>query len=397
MLMKNEYDAVVIGGGPAGSGAATAAAKAGLSVLMIEKRAEIGSPKRCGEGLSKSAAERMGIKESDPAWVCQNIKGATVYAPNGKFARVDFPDSEGWVIERKIFDKNLARKAAEAGATVVSKTEAISLLKENDKIIGVRIKHQDEEMDVKAKIIIAADGVESKIAREAGINTTLKHEDIASAAQYEMANVDVDQDRLELYFGNEIAGGGYVWIFPKGGKNANVGIGVRKPFAKRKAIEYLNDFINSHENLKKGSIIEFNTGGVPVGAIMKNMVTDNFIVAGDAAHQVNPIHGGGISESYVGGRIAGEIAAEAIKKDNTSKEFLSKYNDIWWNERGEKLQKIEKLRKVVESLKDDDLNWLADHLKGEDLVELSKANKFKFLAEIMMKRPSLLLLARKLV
>ncbi|MBU0898456.1 MAG: geranylgeranyl reductase family protein, partial [Nanoarchaeota archaeon] len=256
--MKNEYDAVVIGGGPAGSGAATAAAKAGLSVLMIEKRAEIGSPKRCGEGLSKSAAERMGIKESDPAWVCQNIKGATVYAPNGKFARVDFPDSEGWVIERKIFDKNLARKAAEAGATVVSKTEAISLLKENDKIIGVRIKHQDEEMDVKAKIIIAADGVESKIAREAGINTTLKHEDIASAAQYEMANVDVDQDRLELYFGNEIAGGGYVWIFPKGGKNANVGIGVRKPFAKRKAIEYLNDFINSHENLKKGSIIEFN-------------------------------------------------------------------------------------------------------------------------------------------
>ncbi|MFH1445553.1 MAG: NAD(P)/FAD-dependent oxidoreductase [Nanoarchaeota archaeon] len=397
MNIKNEYDVVVVGGGPAGSGAAEAIAKTGLSVLMIEKRAEIGSPKRCGEGLSKSAADRMGI-EPDPSWICQTIKGATIYAPDGRYVRADFDDIEGWVIERKIFDKFLARKAAEAGAIVMAKTEALSLLKNGDKIVGVKIQHQNEEMNVKAKIVIAADGVESKLAREAGINTTLKHEDVASCAQFEMANVDVDQYRLELYLGNEkIAPAGYAWIFPKGGKNANVGIGVRKPWASKKAIEYLKDFINSREGLKKGSIIEFNAGGVPVGAIMKDMVLDNFMVAGDAAHQVNPIHGGGISESFVGGRIAGEVASEAIKSGDISKEALSKYNELWWNERGEKLQKIEKLRKVVESMKDDDFNWLVDYLSGDDLIALSKAKKFKLLSDIMIKRPSMILLARKLL
>ncbi|HJW96799.1 MAG TPA: NAD(P)/FAD-dependent oxidoreductase, partial [archaeon] len=185
-------------------------------------------------------------------------------------------------------------------------------------------------------------------------------------------------------------------IFPKGKNEANVGIGVRKPWAKKTALEYLNDFVQSQPGLKKGSIVEVNGGGVPVGALMENMVADNFMIVGDAAHQVNPIHGGGIAESFVAGRMAAQVAVQAIKKGDTSKKALSEYNRLWWKERGESLQKLVRLREVTESLKDEELNWLAGYLQGEDLIEFARSSGLKKLGLILMKKPRLIKLAKKL-
>jgi digeranylgeranylglycerophospholipid reductase len=389
------YDIVVIGAGPAGSSAAMNAAKAGLKVLMVEKRAEIGSPKRCGEGLSRSSLERMGFQPEN-AWIRRTILGASVYAPNGKKITIDYKGPEGWVIERKVFDKWLAQKAVEAGAKVRAKPAAVTLLKKDGKVSGVTLESQGKRWDVQTRIVIAADGVESKMAREAGIDTTLKLVDIASGAQFEMSGVDIDHDRIELYFGTDVAPAGYVWIFPKGKNEANVGIGVRKPWSKKVALEYLNDFVESHPGLKKGSILEVNAGGVPVGALMQNMVTDNFMIVGDAAHQVNPIHGGGIAESFIGGRMAAQVAANAIRSGNTSKKALSEYNKLWWGERGEKLNRLVKLREVMESLSDEEMDWLAEYITGEDLIDFARSSGLKKLGLILMKKPRLIKLAKKL-
>jgi digeranylgeranylglycerophospholipid reductase len=394
--IPKQVDVVVVGAGPAGSSAAKTCAENGLKVLMFEKRPEIGSPKRCGEGLSKTSLERMGI-ELDRSWVNQDIYGQTIYAPNGKFVRIDYDETKGWIIERKIFDKYLACKAARAGAMVLARTEVLGLIKNNNKVCGVKIKTRDREVEVRSKIVIAADGVESKLAREAGLDTTLKLTEIASSVQFEMTGIKIDPKRIELYFGNKIAPGGYVWIFPKGKDTANVGIGVRKPWAKKPAIEYLEDFINSHSNLKSGSVIEVNSGGVPVGGLLENMVADNFMVVGDAAHQVNAIHGGGISEGWVAGRIVAEVAIKAIKRKDCSARVLSEYNKKWWRERGNKLKKLVKLREVAESLSDDELNWLANYLTGQDLIDFSRASGLKKLAIILMKKPRLIKLARKLL
>jgi digeranylgeranylglycerophospholipid reductase len=394
--MMESYDVVVVGGGPAGSSAAMAAAKAGLKVLMVEKRAEIGAPKRCGEGLSKSALERMGL-EFDACWACRTVLGASAYAPNGRKITVDYKGPEGWVIERKVFDKWLAKKAVGAGAKVMAKTDAVALIKKGGKVAGLTLESEGKRWDVEAKVVIACDGVESKLGREAGIDTTIKLADIASGIQFEMAGVDIDPDRIELYFGNAIAPAAYAWIFPKGEHEANVGIGVRKPWAKKTALEYLKDFVESMPGLRKGSIIEVNAGGVPVGGLMEDMVTDGLILAGDAAHQVNPIHGGGIGESFMAGRIAGQVTAKAIKNGDVSKKALSEYNKLWWKERGEKLKKLVKLREVMESLSDEELNWLVDYLSGEDLIEFARSSGLKKLGIILMKKPKLLVLAKKLL
>jgi len=398
-FVDESYDIVIVGAGPAGSAAAMAGARAGLKVLMIEKRAEVGCPKRCGEGLSIHGLQRMGI-EKDERWINRHITGTTVYAPNGKAVKVPFEagEYEGWIIERKIFDKMLADMAADAGAKILTKTECMGLIKnESGRANGVRLGFNGERWDVGAKVVIAADGVESCIAREAGIDTKNKPVDFAAGVQFEMSNIDIDPDVIELYFGAEIAPGGYVWCFPKGERRANVGIGVRKPWAKKSAIEYLKDFINSRPGLKKGSIIEVNAGGIPVGGLLDDMVLDNFMVVGDAAHQVNAIHGGGIAEAFVSGRIAGEVAAKSIKAGDTSKSALSEYNDRWYEERGNRLKKLIKLREVVERLSDDDLNYLAEELEGTDLVGFANARGFAKLAKVLMKKPRLLLLGRNLL
>lgn len=322
--------------------------------------------------------------------------GASVYAPNGKKITIDYKGPEGWVIERKVFDKWLAKKAAGAGAKVLAKTDAVSLIKKSGRVSGATLESNGQKWDVGARIVIAADGVESKLAREVGIDTTFRLVDIASGAQFEMAGVDIDPDRIELYFGNEVAPAGYAWIFPKGRKEANVGIGVRKPWARKTALEYLKDFVESNPGLKKGSIVEVNAGGVPVGGLMQDMVADSFMIVGDAAHQVNPIHGGGISESFVAGRIAAQVAVKAIKKGDTSKKALSEYNKLWWKERGERLSRLVKLREVSESLSDEELNWLAEYLSGEDLVGFARASGLKKLGFILMKKPRLIKLAKKL-
>lgn len=197
--MTESYDILVIGAGPAGSSVAITASKSGLSVLVVEKRAEIGSPKRCGEGLSKSALARMGL-EPDASWIRRTILGASAYAPNGKKITVDYKGPEGWVIERKVFDKWLAKKAAEAGAKVLAKTDAVSLVRKAGKVSGAVLESNGQKREVQAKIVIAADGVESKMAREAGIDTTLRLVDVASGVQFEMAGVDIDPDRVRALF-----------------------------------------------------------------------------------------------------------------------------------------------------------------------------------------------------
>ena len=281
----------------------------------------------------------MGI-ELPSYCISTEIYGATVYAPNGKFVRIDYEDKEGWVIERKLFDKYLATLASNEGALIKAKSNVVKIKRKDKKVYLSYIDSTGNERVVITNVVIACDGIESKIARELGLNTSLAHIDIASCIQFEMTNVEIDEKRIELYFGNNIAPGGYVWIFPKGKRHANIGIGVRKPFAKKHAIDYLLDFISKNEKLKNGSIIEVNAGGVPVGGLMKNMVEDNLIVAGDAAHQVNPIHGGGISEAWVAGRIAADVVIKAFSKNDFRKKILDSYNQLWWGERGKKLEKI---------------------------------------------------------
>ena len=106
-----DYDVVIIGGGPAGLSAAELLANNGASVLCLDKKQEIGVPVRCAEGLGLGWFKRLNIKP-DKSFCAADIYGACLYAPSGKKLEIRFPELSGYVLERRIFEKHLARQAA---------------------------------------------------------------------------------------------------------------------------------------------------------------------------------------------------------------------------------------------------------------------------------------------
>lgn len=394
--MKEKCDVVVVGGGPGGTSVAKKCAENGLDVVLYEKRQEFGSPVRCAEGLSATSVKLLGEKIPKKC-VAQEVNGALVYAPNEKCVEIDY--GKGYIMERRMYDRWLAERASRAGVKVVAKSWIKDILRDNDYVKGVKGEFEGEKFKTESDMVVAADGVESKIARKVGMNTVNKPVNVDSGFQYEMVNIELkDPNKIELYFGNEIAPRGYVWIFPKGNDKANVGIGIGGTGNYGKtAKEFLNEWIENKPGIKKGSITSIISGGIPVGGFLENMVSNGFMTVGDAAHQVNPIHGGGMKEAYIAGQIAGKVIKKAFEKGDFSEEFLSQYNKKWWDERGEKLKKIQDLREVVEKLSNEDLNMLAENLTGKDLIAFSRGNKLGNLAKILMKKPRLIKLARHLL
>ncbi len=385
------YDVIIIGAGPAGASCGKELAEKGFSVKIFDRRKEIGTPKRCGEGVSESIIELVG--EIPSKCIAKKIKGARLYAPNGRYIEIVL-DRGGYILERKVFDKWMVEKAIKAGAEVQADSFIFDLIKEKEFFVGVKGEFLGEKFEERAKIIVCATGAESAIRKKAlGISTKLNI--IDSCLQYEMSGIEIDSDFIHIYFGNETSPRGYCWVFPKGRNRANVGVGVIP--GEKSAKFYLEKFINSHPEIKKGSIIEVNGGCVPVGNLLKNMVTNGLVVCGEAAHHVNPVHGGGINEAIISGKLAAKVISNCLEKNDVSAKALSKFNELWWKERGEFLRKVEKFREVLEKLSDEDLNDLVDVLKPEDIIEFSRGKKLSTFAKVLMRKPRLALLARHLL
>jgi digeranylgeranylglycerophospholipid reductase len=367
--MNENFDVIVVGAGPAGISVADRCAEHGLKVIALEKDLQIGAPVRCGEGLGLGWFKRLNLPPNKD-FAVQEIFGAVLYSPSEKKIEIRSDKVNGYIIERKAFEKFLARNAARKGAKFLTKTTVFDLIKEDNKIIGVKANFLGEEKEFYANVIVGADGVESTIARLAGLKTTnvLYHMD--SGLQYEMAGIELDDpNMIHLFFGEKIAPRGYVWIFPKGKDYANVGIGISASNEKT-ARYYLDKWIKEHPKIRKGAILEVNCGGIPVGGFLEKMTSNNLIVVGDAAHQVNPIHGGGMGIAIEAGRLAADVIKEAHEKEDFSDESLSIFNQKWFELRGNELKIILRKRQMFEKLSDQDFETLASAFTGEEIQKL---------------------------
>ena len=378
-----KYDVVVVGAGPAGSMAAKTLAEAGLSVVMLEKRQEIGDPVRCAEGVSKRGLKDL--VEVDPRWIAADLKGSRVFSPDGASIVLSEEQSggkTGYVLERKIFDRALAMEAACAGAEVMVKTRAQGLLKRDGMICGVSAMRSGETFQIEAPLVIGADGIESKVGRWAGIDTTLKLKDISTCAQFLVEDESINSNYCEFYFGNKIAPGAYAWLFPKGEKMANVGLGVlgSRSSGTGEPLRLLQEFVKSH--LPRGKVMEMDVGGVPVAPQLEAMTTDGVMLVGDAAHQSDPLTGGGIITGMTAGVIAGEVAADAISRGDVKRASLRDYEDRWKEPNGNKLQRHYDLKEFFIRLTDEDLNNLLHSLTNEDTVKMDLRDMLKSLLKL---------------
>lgn len=352
--MKTDYDIIVVGAGPAGSTAARYAAAGGASVLVLEKDRDVGYPVRCGEAVSHDGV--IQFIPPDPKWIASTVTKFRLVAPNGKSV-VPRLDGTGYVLERRIFDYELAKLAAKEGAEIVTKAYAYDLLRENGTITGVRALIKDKKVDIRASVVIAADGVESRIGKMAGIDTTCHIRDMESCAQMTLSGVEVEDDVLDFYFGDSVSPGGYLWVFPKGKDTANVGLGLSVEAAKKKsAIKFLHEFVE--KKFPHAAMLTHIAGGVPCATTLGTIVRENVLLVGDAAHQVNPVSGGGIISGMIGGMIGGEVAAEAVRNGNIS--HLAEYQKRWQKRLGWRHDVFYNIKEAISHFDDATLNNICD-------------------------------------
>ena len=383
------YDVVVVGGGPAGTMTAKWAAKGGAKVLIVEKRQEIGAPVRCGEGISRSWLDSVGIK-LDQKSVAWQVKGAKIVAPNGTsfFLSEKMAGNEvGIVLDRIFFDKLLAHDAVKAGADLMLKTSATGLLRTGGKVTGVKIKSFGETKEIKAGCVVAADGFESQVGRWAGIATSLAPRDITSCIQYRLTNISYDPNYCEFVLGSK-APGGYLWIFPKNEDTANVGIGMQLTKLKDRADvkKYLDKFIQNDPRLKKGKALEIVAGAVSICAPLDKTVGDGILLVGDAARQIDPITGGGISNSCRAGKVAGEVLAKATKERNFSEKSFERYEKGWRDLMENHLYRNWMAKEKLVTLSDETFNKIISALNE---VGVEKMSTFAILKAIEAKYPDL--------
>ncbi len=392
-IENKTWDVIVVGAGPAGLYAGIELAKSKASVLILDRKQEIGCPKRCAEGLSLRWFEILGLKPH-PEWSIQPIHGAALYGPNGKQIKMKNPKPQGFILERKIFEKHLAIDATRLGAKITMRHQVVDAKRVNG-IVELKVEVNNETKILKTKLVIACDGIDSLVARMLNLNTKNNLNDTDSGYQYEMTGISgYDENLLHLYFGNDVAPRGYVWIFPKRDKTANVGIGIGA-YEEKTAKYYLDKWIASQPNISKGSIIEVNGGGIPVGGFLESMSADNLLVAGDAGHMVDPIHGGGIGIAMEGGRLAGQVALRALKANDFSQKVLGTYTKEWYKLRGDELKRRLKSRHLLEKLSDDDFNYLAESITMDEALRigngtLTKADKLVLFTKKLVTRPKLL-------
>lgn len=380
--MKTNYDIIVVGAGPAGSIAARFAAERGVSVLMLEKDRDVGYPVRCGEAISK-----IGVEEfipGDDKWIAAKISKFSFNAPDGSEAIIDFGEA-GYVLERRIFDYELARTAADAGVEILTRAYVNGLLFEDGKICGVKYEHNGEQKKLKAKVVIAADGVESRVGRWAGLETHIDFRDMESAVQITAANIPVDQSTLYFYFGKDVAPNGYFWVFPKGHNKANIGLGVSGLIGKKKSAQsFLDDFMNKH--YPNAPVLTKIAGGVPCSITLDKISGPGIMLVGDAARQVNPLSGGGITSGMIGGKIAGTIAGEAIKMKMP--DHILTYDKAWYDRVGKRHEIYNRIKEGIYNFSDDKFNSIAHSVLK---IPIEKRTLGKVFTTALINNPSLLI------
>jgi len=348
-----DYDVVIIGSGPAGATTARVAAEQGLSVLLVDKRQELGAPIQCSGAVSRHALQATGVTPDDE-FIHQPIYGFNIYNAEGNNRRIDYrqlkPDDYGpgrqplgYVVDRRRFDRYLMTMAERAGTEVWLKTAGLGYSPQEDGSCLVQLQRFNTELEVRCRVLVGADGLQSQVGKWAGLRTHIRINELASCLQFIVDRVEND-GLLEIITGHRWAPGGYAWVFPKGEGYSEIGLGVVATMTQQHAQWHLDHFIEQSffkDRFRGYRILEIQGGGVPLAAPLRTQYADNLILVGDAARHVNPITGGGIHTALSGGIVAAHSIADLIREGlPPTAEHLASYQANWRKAMGDKMWKL---------------------------------------------------------
>ena len=411
--MEPDYDVIVAGGGLAGTIAAQSVSyysNQKLSILVIDRNSEFMPGRKsfsgwtCGDAVSKEAvdymAERIKVPWSEPE-IEHHVKGVMAFSPDRQTA-IPF-DGAGYMLNRQKLPEIQNERAKKRGINFEFEINLTGLLYDNDQVIGVEgIDNKTKQPFKKtAKVVIDSTGITSMLRN--GIKNTTKMEkkidrrDIESTGRYimyfEKAQEDLtefDPDYCIIHLDQDIAPGGYGWVFPKGQNKVNIGLGVEKSIldqrnARLKKTDTVSSLIDQYvarnramknAKLSQDEIDKNNsTGNFQVSVRRQNdcLVANGYAIVGDAAWMPKPLDAGGIGPALVAGTIIGKCIVEAIESNDVTENGLWKYNKEFINEYGYKTAGLEVFRRLIQTLTNDQISYGMKHFLGDlDVEAISK-------------------------
>jgi digeranylgeranylglycerophospholipid reductase len=408
--MQFDHDVIVAGGGIAGVLAASSIArhsKQNLNILVIDRNPQSEMGKKtgggwvCGDAVSKGSLDflekNVGIKYGKPE-LERNVRGVVAYSPDHQ-SKAMF-DGEGYILNRRLLPEKQRRDAEKLGVQFLFNTYADSLLAEEGFIRGVQCRSAKDNSTFRktAKAVVDATGSASRLRTSLPIKSFIqkeidKEQDIESTGRYiitfEVAKEDktyFDPDYAIIHLDQNIAPGGYAWVFPKGENKANVGLGVaQRILLERNRVQGRNDTLSSliedyvrlnpaikNWKLAAGREDEGNSKGnwqVPIRRQNDCLVANGYMIVGDAAWMPRPIDAGGIGPAIYASTIAGSVVAEALEAGDVSERGLWKFNVDYVRTYGNRMASSEVLRRFLQRLSNEDLNYGMKHFLSQDDVD----------------------------
>ncbi len=376
------YDLVIVGAGTGGCLTAKTAAKQGLKVCLIDAKdtATVGE-KACGDAVGKHHFDNLGLtypKGGELAW---ELKGSRVFSPDLQTVfKIEGLGASAFMVNRLMFGQRLLREAMDAGAAFFDRTLALKPIIEKGFIRGVLARNSSNEKTAfHAQVTVDASGVQAVLRKQLpvsfGVEVQVKDRDMELAYRElrKLKNPLATPEYGDICVSQEIAPGGYAWVFPEGDYIVNTGLGVQMKPGHPHPREQFYRFLKQHPDLQDSTILDGRGALVPTRRPLLCLVANGFMAVGDAACQVNPIHGGGIGPSMTAGKFAAETAVKAIAVGDVSREGLWGYNIAYMRGYGAKQATLDIFRSFLQRAGDEELRYGMSHyiIKEEDVLRAS--------------------------
>ncbi|MBU1196961.1 NAD(P)/FAD-dependent oxidoreductase [Candidatus Micrarchaeota archaeon] len=357
--LSNAFDVVVVGGGPGGSSTAALLGKQGKKVLLVDK-AQFPRDKTCGDavsGKSGNVLRELGLVDIVEKSPHEEVWGITFSSPKGTIVSVDFPSQyghpQGYICRRFIYD-NLLFQNAKRFAEVWERFRVTDIIRENGFVVGVKGKHLDtgKEEEVRAKIVVGADGATSVVATKLGLNLLLPEHHCGALRAYYSGISGLTQ-HIEIHFLDGLIPG-YFWIFPLSNGEANVGVGMVTSDIRKRNVnlkQAMMDVIEKNpvfkERFKNAKMIgDIKGWNLPFGSYRRKAHGNGFLLVGDAASLIDPFSGEGIGNAMTSGSYAAKTIEKAFEKNDFCEVVLKEYEDSLWECIGSDLKTSHRLQRL---------------------------------------------------
>ncbi|MGD8565181.1 MAG: NAD(P)/FAD-dependent oxidoreductase [Candidatus Bathyarchaeota archaeon] len=360
--MRNS-EVAVVGGGPCGSFTAINLARRGCEVQVYEEHPEVGVPSHCAGHLSIKGLNLLGL-EPLPSKIVQNVFQEVKFtSPSGRELGIRFSQPVTCAINRSLFDKHLASVAERHGVTYFLKTKVESLITKNRTVKGIRVRSGKEQEKIATKFVVDAEGVSCSILKQAGLSA-FDPRTLVKSVQVEVEKAkDLCEDVIEVFLGRKYAPGFFAWLIPIGDGKAKIGLATKWGDPR----EFLHRLLRKHpklsKRLSKAKTVKTNFHCIPLGGSIPKPYSDRFLVVGDAASQVKPTTGGGVIFGMRCGRIAAEVASDALTKGKFSANHLEIYQKKCNKLFGSEINFMLRFRKLFFDLPDNHIDRLIHYCR----------------------------------